>query len=53
MYSVDYPFASNEDGLEFMQELKASGLVSEKEFEMIAYKNAERVLGVQTPIARA
>ena len=47
LYSVDYPFARNEDGLRFMQELEGSGLVGREELEMIAYGNAERLLGVK------
>jgi len=49
LYSVDYPFAKNEAGLQFMEELRGSGLVGEEEFEMIAYKNAESLLGVKAP----
>ena len=49
MYSVDYPFATNDDGLEFMTELQSSDLVSTEELTMIAHKNAERVLGFQLP----
>ena len=44
LYSVDYPFATNEDGLRFMEELEKSGLVTEEQFEMIGYKNAEKLL---------
>jgi len=47
MFSVDYPFADNRNGLKFMEELSASGMVGEKELEMIAYKNAESLLGVK------
>ena len=47
LYSVDYPFARNEDGLQFMRDLQKSGLVSEEELDMIAYKNAEALLGVK------
>jgi len=44
LYSVDYPFATNENGLRFMEELEKSGLVTEEQFEMIGYKNAEKLL---------
>lgn len=44
MFSVDYPFSSNETGQKFLEEIRESGLVSEEEFEGIAYKNAERLL---------
>jgi predicted TIM-barrel fold metal-dependent hydrolase len=47
LYSVDYPFAKNEDGVVFMNELKESGLVTDEQFEMIGYRNAETLLGVK------
>ncbi|OCT47328.1 2,3-dihydroxybenzoate decarboxylase [Cladophialophora carrionii] len=47
LYSVDYPFARNEDGLKFMHELEASGLVAPDQLELIAYRNAEKLLGVK------
>jgi predicted TIM-barrel fold metal-dependent hydrolase len=47
LYSVDYPFSSNQDGLKFLEELRASGLVTEDQLECIAYKNAERLLKVR------
>lgn len=47
LYSVDYPFTPNEEGVEFMIALQKSGLVTEEQFEMIAYKNAQKLLGVK------
>ena len=47
LYSVDYPFGTNEDGLRFMQDLENSGLVTAEELEMIAHRNAEKLLGVR------
>jgi predicted TIM-barrel fold metal-dependent hydrolase len=47
MFSVDYPFGKDKDGEEFMRELNGSGLVGEEEWEGIAYRNAERLLGVK------
>lgn len=47
LFSVDYPFGSNEDGVRLMTELEASGLVSREGLEMIAYRNAEALLGVR------
>jgi predicted TIM-barrel fold metal-dependent hydrolase len=44
IYSVDWPFAKNEDGKAFMQTLRTSGLVSESQFEDIAFGNAKRLL---------
>ena len=46
LYSVDFPFSENQDGLDFMTALKASGLVSDEVVEGIAYKNAESLLKV-------
>ncbi|KAK4186283.1 hypothetical protein QBC35DRAFT_501618 [Podospora australis] len=46
LYSVDYPFQSNQNGKKWMEELRDSGLVTEKELEMICYKNTEGLLGV-------
>lgn len=45
-YSVDYPFAKNEEGLRFMQELEKSGLVTKEQFEMIGFRNSEKLLGL-------
>jgi predicted TIM-barrel fold metal-dependent hydrolase len=47
LYSVDYPFAQNQWGLDFMHELEKSGMVSREMLENIAYKNAEKLLGVK------
>ncbi|KAF8861693.1 amidohydrolase 2 [Acephala macrosclerotiorum] len=47
LYSVDYPFARNERGLEWIEELESSGMVTKEQLEAIAYKNAETLLGVK------
>ncbi|EXJ67749.1 uncharacterized protein A1O5_09095 [Cladophialophora psammophila CBS 110553] len=47
LYSVDYPFATNEAGLAFMQDLERSGLVTAQQLEMIAHGNAETLLRVK------
>lgn len=47
LYSVDYPFSSNEEGKEFMDDLASSGLCSKEEMGKIAYGNAEELLGVR------
>ncbi|KAK7733299.1 hypothetical protein SLS53_008196 [Cytospora paraplurivora] len=39
LYSVDYPFASNENGLKWLEELEVSGLVSKEELEGIQWRN--------------
>ncbi|EAQ83064.1 hypothetical protein CHGG_10882 [Chaetomium globosum CBS 148.51] len=49
LYSVDYPFLSNESGLEWIKELEKSGLVDEEQLKAIAYGNAEKLLGVKLP----
>ncbi|KAK6064120.1 amidohydrolase 2 [Seiridium cupressi] len=47
LYSVDYPFAKNENGLAFMKELEESGFVTKEQLDQIAYKNAEQLLGLK------
>lgn len=49
MYSIDYPFTTNEQGLKFMEDLESSNLVTQEQLEKIAYKNAEALLGVKAP----
>ncbi|KAK5131793.1 hypothetical protein LTR08_000548 [Meristemomyces frigidus] len=49
LYSVDYPFEQNENGLKWMEELEQSGLVSREQLEMIAYRNSEKLLRVKAP----
>lgn len=51
LYSVDYPFAKNEDGLDWIEKLEASGMVTREQLEMIAHKNAEKLLDVKAPLA--
>ncbi|KAK7937245.1 uncharacterized protein PG986_014113 [Apiospora aurea] len=46
LYSVDYPFAGNEDGAAFMAALRNSGLVSQAEFVQVAYQNAAELLKI-------
>lgn len=49
LYSVDYPFERNENGLKWIEQLEQSGLVTQEELEMIAYKNSEKLLRVKAP----
>jgi predicted TIM-barrel fold metal-dependent hydrolase len=49
LYSVDYPFAKNENGLSWFKDLERSGLVGKEDLERIAFKNAEKLLGVKAP----
>jgi len=49
LYSVDYPFAKNEKGLSWFKDLERSGLVGKEDLERIAFKNAEKLLGVKAP----
>lgn len=44
MYSVDYPFTQSADGLPWLEELEASGMVSEEVLEGIRWRNAARLL---------
>ena len=50
MYSVDYPFTSNEGGLKWFEELEESGLLSKEQLDLIAYKNAEALLKIKAPM---
>ena len=47
LYSVDYPFESNEEGREFMRTLSQSGLCADEQMDKIAFGNAEALLGVE------
>ena len=47
LYSVDWPYNNNTQGLAFLKEVRSSGLVTEEQFEGIAYKNAQSLLNVR------
>jgi predicted TIM-barrel fold metal-dependent hydrolase len=47
LYSIDCPFAKNEKGLNWMEELERSGLVGKYDLERIAFKNAEELLRIK------
>lgn len=49
LYSVDYPFEKNENGLAWIEELEKSGMVTKEQLDAIAYKNAEQLLRVKAP----
>lgn len=51
MYSVDYPFAKSADGLKWLEELEASGMVTEEELEGIRWKNAAKLLKLDVKTA--
>lgn len=51
MFSVDYPFESTVESAQFMAAIKQSGLVSDDNFNGIAYKNAENLLNIRVPKA--
>lgn len=46
LYSVDYPFESNELGWKVIEELDMSDVVTKEELGMIVYKNAEKLLKI-------
>ncbi|KAI9721645.1 MAG: hypothetical protein M1828_005012 [Chrysothrix sp. TS-e1954] len=46
LYSVDYPFSSCADGQAFLEEIRDSGIMKERELEMFAYVNAAKLLGL-------
>ena len=41
LYSVDYPFESNEEGREFMRTLSQSGLCTDEQMDKIGVKTPE------------
>ena len=43
---LDYPFEDPKEGLEFMESLEKSGLVSNEQFEMICSGNAKKLLHI-------
>lgn len=47
LYSVDYPFSTNERGLQFVEDLEKSGMVSKEDLAAICSGNAERLLRVK------
>ena len=47
LYSVDYPFTTNDQGLKWITDLEKSGIVTNEQLEMIAYKNAEQLLKIK------
>ncbi|KAH8800289.1 putative 2-amino-3-carboxymuconate-6-semialdehyde decarboxylase [Xylogone sp. PMI_703] len=47
MYSVDWPWANNTDGAEFLREVQRSGILTRREFEGVAYKNAMKLLNLK------
>lgn len=47
LFSVDYPFAKNEWGKKWVEDLLESGLCDQETVDMIGYKNAEKLLGVR------
>jgi predicted TIM-barrel fold metal-dependent hydrolase len=49
LYSVDYPFEKNENGLAWVEEFEQSGLVTKEQLDMIAYQNSETLLRVKAP----
>jgi predicted TIM-barrel fold metal-dependent hydrolase len=46
LYSVDYPFSSNETGAAFLEEVKASGLLDDRGFEGFVQGNAKKLLKI-------
>ncbi|KAK5682002.1 hypothetical protein LTR17_027440 [Elasticomyces elasticus] len=50
LYSIDYPLEEITLGGKFLDDLQKSGMVSQHELEMIAYKNAEILLKIKVEI---
>jgi predicted TIM-barrel fold metal-dependent hydrolase len=47
LYSVDYPLSTNKRGKKFIEQIRKSNLMDEKQLEMFAYRNAESLLKVK------
>jgi len=47
LYSVDYPFSTNEKGLKFVEELEGSELLKKGDLEKICYGNAQELFGIK------
>lgn len=47
MYSGDYPLIDMDDGIQFIEELRKSGLMTEEELEKVMYKNAQKLLEIK------
>jgi len=46
MYSVDYPFSTNEQGLNFVKALEISGLATKEQLEGFCHGNAEKLFKI-------
>ena len=44
LYSVDYPFSTNEQGMEFVEQVRKSGMMTEAELQKWTKGNAEKLL---------
>ncbi|EEU35192.1 uncharacterized protein NECHADRAFT_87313 [Fusarium vanettenii 77-13-4] len=47
MVGIDYPFLRMQDGVEWIEQVRASGLLKEQELEMILYRNGESFLNIK------
>lgn len=47
MLSVDYPFNGNEGAEKLLSDLQQSGMVAAEDLDAIAYRNAEKLLGIK------
>lgn len=47
LYSVDYPFSTNEKGLAYVKELERSGMLSQEDLTAICSGNAEKLLRIK------
>ncbi|KAH7239834.1 hypothetical protein B0J15DRAFT_569289 [Fusarium solani] len=47
MFGIDYPFLKMQDGVEWIEKMRASRLLKKEELEMILYRNAELFLNIK------
>lgn len=50
LYSVDYSFSTKGRGKEFIEQIRKSSLMDEKQLEMFAYRNTESLLKVEAKL---
>ncbi|KIV79376.1 hypothetical protein PV11_06939 [Exophiala sideris] len=47
LFSIDYPLEKNSDGRKFIEKVQKSGLLTEEQVEMVAFRNAENLLRIK------
>ena len=48
LFSVDYPLGDNTEGRKFIDGVRGSDLLTPDELEMVSYRNAEKLLRIES-----